>query len=61
MSDRLFDLLLRGGVIRLTERHVICNADILAKRHIVSGTILILIPLMNTYRLVDQQQPIDSM
>jgi hypothetical protein len=30
--DRLFDLLLRGGVIRLTEGHVIPNADILAKK-----------------------------
>jgi hypothetical protein len=29
--DHLFDLLLRGGVIRLTERHVIPNADFLAK------------------------------
>jgi hypothetical protein len=30
--DHLFDLLLRGGVIRLTEGHVIHNADILAKK-----------------------------
>jgi hypothetical protein len=30
--DRLFDLLLWGGVIRLTEGHVIPNADILAKK-----------------------------
>jgi hypothetical protein len=30
--DRLFDLLLRGGVIRLTEGHVIPNAIILAKK-----------------------------
>jgi hypothetical protein len=30
--DRLFDLLLQGGVIRLTEGHVIPNADILAKK-----------------------------
>jgi hypothetical protein len=30
--DCLFDLLLRGGVIRLTEGHVIPNADILAKK-----------------------------
>jgi hypothetical protein len=30
--DRLFDLLLRGGVIRLTEEHVIPNVDILAKK-----------------------------
>jgi hypothetical protein len=30
--DRLFDLLLRGGVIRLTEGHVIPNADISAKK-----------------------------
>jgi hypothetical protein len=30
--DRLFDLLLRGGVIRLTEGHVIPSADILAKK-----------------------------
>jgi hypothetical protein len=30
--DRLFDLLLRGGVIRLTEGHVIPNTDILAKK-----------------------------
>jgi hypothetical protein len=29
---RLFDLLLRGGVIRLTEGHVIPNANILAKK-----------------------------
>jgi hypothetical protein len=31
-SDRLFDLLLWGGVIRLTEGHIIPNADILAKK-----------------------------
>jgi hypothetical protein len=30
--DRLFDLLLRGGVIRLTEGHVIPSADILVKK-----------------------------
>jgi hypothetical protein len=30
--DRLFDLLLWGGVIRLTEGHVKPNADILAKK-----------------------------
>jgi hypothetical protein len=30
--DRLFDLLLWGGVIRLTKGHVISNADILAKK-----------------------------
>jgi hypothetical protein len=30
--DRLFDLLLRGGVIRLTRGHIIPNADILAKK-----------------------------
>jgi hypothetical protein len=30
--DRLFDLLLRGGVIRLTEGHFLPNADILAKK-----------------------------
>jgi hypothetical protein len=30
--DRLFDLLLRGGVIQLTEGHIIPNADILAKK-----------------------------
>jgi hypothetical protein len=30
--DRLFDLLLWGGVIRLTEGHVIANANILAKK-----------------------------
>jgi hypothetical protein len=30
--DCLFDLLLRGEVIRLTEAHVIPNADILAKK-----------------------------
>jgi hypothetical protein len=30
--DRLFDLLLRGGVIQLTEGHVIPSADILAKK-----------------------------
>jgi hypothetical protein len=30
--DRLFDLLLRGGVIRLTEGHVIPNTDILAMK-----------------------------
>jgi hypothetical protein len=30
--DRLFDLLLRGGVIRLTEGHVIPSTDILAKK-----------------------------
>jgi hypothetical protein len=30
--DRLFDLLLRGGVIRLTEGHTIPNADISAKK-----------------------------
>jgi hypothetical protein len=30
--DRLFDLLLRGGVIRLTEGHIIPNADILVKK-----------------------------
>jgi hypothetical protein len=32
MCDHLFDLLLRGGVIRLTEGHVIPNVDILAKK-----------------------------
>jgi hypothetical protein len=31
-SDLLFDLLHHGGVIRLTEGHVISNADILAKK-----------------------------
>jgi hypothetical protein len=31
--DCLFDLLLRGGVIQLTEGHVIPNADILAKTY----------------------------
>jgi hypothetical protein len=30
--DRLFDLLLWGGVVRLTEGHVTPNADILAKK-----------------------------
>jgi hypothetical protein len=30
--DRLFDLLLQGGVIRLIEGHVIPNADMLAKK-----------------------------
>jgi hypothetical protein len=30
--DRLFDLLLWGGIIRLTEGHVIPNVDILAKK-----------------------------
>jgi hypothetical protein len=30
--DHLFDLLLRGGVIRLTKGHIIPNADILAKK-----------------------------
>jgi hypothetical protein len=30
--DHLSDLLLRGGVIRLTEGHVIPNADLLAKK-----------------------------
>jgi hypothetical protein len=30
--DHLFDLLLRGGVIRLTEGQVIPNTDILAKK-----------------------------
>jgi hypothetical protein len=30
--DHLFNLLLQGGVIRLTEGHVIPNADILAKK-----------------------------
>jgi hypothetical protein len=30
--DRFFDLLLQGGVIRLTEGHIIPNADILAKK-----------------------------
>jgi hypothetical protein len=30
--DRLFDLLLQGGVIRLTEGHIIPSADILAKK-----------------------------
>jgi hypothetical protein len=30
--DRLFALLLQGGVIRLTEGHVIPNADILVKK-----------------------------
>jgi hypothetical protein len=28
---RLFDLLLQGGVIRLTEGHIIPNADMLAE------------------------------
>jgi hypothetical protein len=32
MCDHLFHLLLRGGVIRLTEGHIIPNADILAKK-----------------------------
>jgi hypothetical protein len=30
--DHLFDLLLRGGVIRLTEGHVIPSVDILVKK-----------------------------
>jgi hypothetical protein len=30
--DSLFDLLLQGGVTRLTEGHIIPNADILAKK-----------------------------
>jgi hypothetical protein len=30
--DRLFDLLLWGGVIRLTEGHIIPNADIIEKK-----------------------------
>jgi hypothetical protein len=30
--DHLFDLLLRGGVIQLTEGHIIPNVDILAKK-----------------------------
>jgi hypothetical protein len=30
--DRLFDLLVQGGVIRLTEGHIIPNADILAQK-----------------------------
>jgi hypothetical protein len=30
--DRLFDLLLQGGVIWLTEGHIIPNSDILAKK-----------------------------
>jgi hypothetical protein len=30
--DHLFDLLLQGGVIQLTEGHVIPNADMLAKK-----------------------------
>jgi hypothetical protein len=30
--DRFFDLLLRGGVIRLTEGHVIPSVDILVKK-----------------------------
>jgi hypothetical protein len=30
--DRLFDLLLQGGVIRLIEGHIIPNANILAKK-----------------------------
>jgi hypothetical protein len=30
--DRLFDLLLQGGVIRLTEGHIIPSVDILAKK-----------------------------
>jgi hypothetical protein len=30
--DHLFDLLLRGGIIRLTKGHVIPSADILAKK-----------------------------
>jgi hypothetical protein len=61
--DRLFDLLLRGGVIRLTEEHVIPNADILAKKiyckghdsytH-TTGTILILIPLTNAIIFSDR-------
>jgi hypothetical protein len=47
-SDLLFDLLHHGGVIRLTEGHVIPNANILAKKtYCVSGTILVLIPLTN--------------
>jgi hypothetical protein len=61
--DLLFDLLLRGGVIRLTEEHVIPNADILAKKiyckghdsytH-TTGTILILIPLTNAIIFSDR-------
>jgi hypothetical protein len=30
--DRLFDLLLRGGVIRVTKGHIVPNADILEKK-----------------------------
>jgi hypothetical protein len=30
--DRLFDMLLRGGVIRLIEGHVLPSADMLAKK-----------------------------
>jgi hypothetical protein len=30
--DRLFDLVLRGGVIRLIEGHIILNTNILAKK-----------------------------
>jgi hypothetical protein len=30
--DCLFDLLLQGGVIRLTKGHVIANSDILVKK-----------------------------
>jgi hypothetical protein len=52
--DRLFDLLLWGGVIRLTEGHVIPNADILAKKDIVNGMILILISLTNAFIFGDR-------
>jgi hypothetical protein len=45
--DRVFDLLLRGGVIRLTEGHIIANTDVLAKKTYCKCTIFILIPLTN--------------
>jgi hypothetical protein len=45
--DRLFDLLLWGGVIRLTEGHVIPSTDILVKKTYCKCTILIRIPLTN--------------
>jgi hypothetical protein len=52
--DHLFDLLLRGGVIHLTEGHIIPSADILAEKTYVTGTILILIPLTNAIIFADR-------
>jgi hypothetical protein len=43
--DHLFDLLLRGGVIRLTKGHVIPSAHVLAKKIYCMWHLLI--PLMN--------------